>query len=605
MIGPYETPECLNVVFDDQGSAATRPGSETFNTAIVGSAPFDHAVSYNQTLFVWSGGAMWKNSGPSGTSFTMITASSGRFASGAKVGTAIYQNLLFASDGTNGPWKYSGGENFYNMGIDTPSAPTGASNGAGSIATGTYYYAISFVNSQVVEGEIGSSSAAVVLTNSSTVRVNSIPVGSSLAGVAQRFVYRAEAASGPFRKVGEINDNTTATFDDNVANGDEGKLPIEDGTKPEAFHTITLHNERLFFNKGSDRSLLRYTDFENPFVAAVENEEPINYGDGENIIAIGSQDNFVTIFKSNRTFAIATVDPADDLTWQKDEVPANIGIVGQNAFDRYDNGLLFVGKQNNKLTGLHFLSGISVAQSTDGRLRTLSISKKIEFDLLNEIADADTEDIAVKVYKNRLYLAYTRASEGSVNNRIFWLDLSRVGTDGQPGSWAPWRGINAQCFVIHSGGLFSGDSTSTGYMRHLDIATYGDSGAAINSFIWTKEIGGEKEGELDSYIKDLRELYVWHQKIGSYNMNVRLRVDGDTTDGPAFPIDLTATGSTWGNMIWGVDPWGGARTDSEVRIPIGRMLGKRFQVRFDNQNTINQGFKVHRVELGFNLRRRR
>jgi hypothetical protein len=424
-----------------------------------------------------------------------------------------------------------------------------------------------------------------------------VPVGSSLAGVNKRLIYRAESSSGPFRRVGEIADNSTTTFDDTIANGSEGTDPEEDGTAPTPFTTIELHKERLFFDDSSNRSLLRWTNFQNPFVSEAENFEPIDNGDGESIIAVATQDDILTVFKENNNTAIETQDPADETTWIKRKSPSNLGIVGPRALAYMQNGVLFVGKQNKRMTGLHVLSGLQVVETYDGRMRSQNISDKIEYDLFTGIDRSYWSNIA-------LYLAYTATGQ-TTNQKIFWLDLTRFVPPNQPGSWAPWDGVKVRGFFTHSGLLYGCDSSSTGFVRQFESGAYSDSGSAINSYFWTKEIGGENDGQLDSYVKDMREAYVWHARLGNYNMNLRYRVDGDSGSGIAFAVSLNPGGSTWGSMIWGVDPWGGQRTDYETRISLGRVQGKRFQFRFDNQATVNQGFKVHRLEVGMNLRRRR
>lgn len=603
-IGPYESPDCLNVSFDDDGSVQTRKGSAIYNTTLVGSNPIDFGISYNNLSVIWSGGKMYHSSNTTGTTYVLVTQSSGKFSTGSHIAALVYQNVLFMSDGTNGPWKWTSGENFYNMGIDIPSAPTGVSGAAaGAIQPGTYYYAVSFVNTQVVEGEIGSTSAGVTLAATANINLSQIPVGSTLAGVNERFIYRAAATSGPFRKVGTISDNTTTTFTDSTAVGSEGKNPILDGSKPTPFKTAVLHKERIFFDDSSNRSLLRYTEFGNPYISEATSFEPINNGDGEDIVAIASQDDVVVSFKKNKAVGIITVDPSDDTTWNKQDIAANLGIVGPKAFAPMQNGLIFVGRQNNKITGFHILNGLNVIDTNDGRLRSVSISERIEPELLENIVSTYWPEMFLSVFENRLLMSYTRS--GTTNNKIMWLDLNRIGSEGQPGSWAPWSGINAKCFFSHNGAFYSGDSTSTGFVRALNQATYADSGTAINSYFWTKQIGGEEDGSLDGYIKDLRELYVWRGMLGAYNMNVRYRVDGDSGAGTAFQVDLTQSSSLWGTAIWGTSIWGGARDEFEIRIPIGRVQGRRFQIGFDNQNALNQGFKVHRAELGMNLRRPR
>jgi hypothetical protein len=603
-IAPEESPDCLNVDFEVDGSVRTRDGTAIFNTTTVGTATVDGAISYNSQMIIWANGRLWRNSSVSGTTFTVVTSSSGHYQTGTAVAAVVHQNVLFSSDGVNGPWKYTGSENFYNMGIDKPSAPTGASTGAGSIATGTYYYAVSFLNSQVVEGEIGSVSAGIAVTTSATIQVSQIPIGSALAGTNARLIYRSDAASGPFRKVGQINDNVTTTFSDTVTNGGEGKFNILDASKPKAFNTITLHQERLFFDDFDDSTFVRYTDFQNPYVSEALNLEPMNQGDGFPIQAVSSQDNFLSVFKKNKIFTFETVDPSDDLTWIKRELPGNIGIVGRRAFAKVTNGTAFMGLQNGRISGVHLLQGIRLVETSDGRLRSLLISDKVEPEILNNTVSTLWDKICMNVFENKLFVAYARTG-ASQNNRILWLDLARVGTEGQPGSWAPWDGINCAIIFQHDGILYWGDSTSTGFVRKFNAGTYSDSGSAINSYFLTKQIGGEENGSLDSYVKNLREIFVWYAKLGGYTMGMSVRMDGDSGNGISYNVDLSQSASLWGGSTWGGTVWTATRVDFESRVIIEGLQGKRFQVKFHNNNTVGQGFKVHRLELGMILRRKR
>jgi len=595
-IEEQESPDCLNVVFDDSGSAETRPGSEKFNTQLIGSHKIDGLASYNGTMVAWAGGSMYR---ASGTTFVTVPSAQGKYASGAKVASVVYQGILFSSDGTNGPWKYENESSFYNMGIDTPSATTGSGTSAGSIQAGTYYYTVSFVNSQAVEGQVGSVSAGVTIAVTSTIGLTDIPVGSSLAGVNNRRVYRSTNVSGPFRRIGSITDNTTTTFADTVAPGAEGVDAIEDGTKPTPFTTITLHKERLFFDDSSNRSLLRYTNFENPFVSEVENFEPLNNRDGETIICVVSHDDIVTAFKDNDNYQILTEDPTDAATWSVINNPSNLGIVGARAFALSENGCLFIGRQNNKLTGLHFLSGLIVDNTSDTKLRTKNLSEKVEPDLI-ALPRTYWPDIAMELFENRLYIACTTGTD-TFNKHIYWLDLNRLGTKGQPGSWSKWTGIESSQFISHSGNFYAGTSNITGFVHKLLTTTYNDAGAAINSYWFSKQLGGD-ELDLESFKKDFRELYVWHEKLGDYNMNVRYRIDGDLGAGDVFTINLNPLPSVWGTMIWGVGIWSANVDDKEERFRVGRTKGHRIQLRFDNQNTVNQGFKVHQFKIGMNVR---
>jgi hypothetical protein len=360
----------------------------------------------------------------------------------------------------------------------------------------------------------------------------------------------------------------------------------------------------LFFDDSSDRSLLRWTDLGNPFVSAAENFEPLDNLDGEVILAVVAQDDFVNSFKANNNYSIETIDPADETQWIIRKSTSSLGIVGPRALTQVDNGIIFVGRRNNKITGLHFLTGIQVVESFQGRLRTENISEKVEFDFLTDMPSIYWSNMAMGTFENRLYMAYTELGDTS-NKSILWFDLNALVPGEQPGSYSKWTGINSSVFATHNGLFYAGGSQPTGFVYQLNSGSFSDSGVAINSYFWTKEIGGEDDGSLDSYIKDFRELYIWHSKPGDYFMTVRVRTDGSTGAGTASNIDLSGASGLWGALVWGSGLWGSSRTDFETRIPIGKLLGKRLQIRFDNQNTVGQSFKVHRVELGMNLRRRR
>lgn len=596
-IGITESPDALNVVFDDEGSVATRQGSTLFNTQAVGSAPIDGISSYNGSMIIWHGGDMYR---ASGTTFVTIASAQNQFASGAAVAHIVYQNLLFCSDGTNGAYKYDGSA-FRQMGIAIPSAPTAASDGAGNVETGSYNYRISNLNTQAVEGEAGSMSVTVTLATTAAVTISGIPTAPVSHGIDARYIYRASVPTGPYRFVGSIADNTTTTFADSVGatTWAVAAQAIEDGTAPTPFTTIAQHREVLFFDDSSERTLLRYTESGNPFVSKAANFRPLNKGDKSDIVRIDVQDNLVTTLKDNSTWLLDMVDPADPLTWVITKSPSNYGIVGMQAATLIPNGLLFVGKQNGKVTGLHVLSGFQVLETADSKLRTRSISEKIEDNILSFPSNLWSK-ISLGTFQNRIYMLCAISGD-TKNDHIYWFDINRIGSEGQPGSYSLWDGISGSVISQHEGDLYIGSSDSIGQIYKIEDGTYNDRGSAINSYFWTKEFGGKEV--IESWIKDFRKFNLWYAKTGSWNMGVRYRKDGDSSDGNEILVDLTPGGSLWDTAIWGLDEWGGAQTDNETQHSFGTLLGRRLQMRFDNQDTANQYFKVHRLELLMNLRR--
>lgn len=598
-IATNESPDLLNVVFTDQGSVETRQGTTLFNTQAVGSHVIDGQAAFNGTMVVWAGGDMFRMSNTTGVT---IPSAQSQFASGTKIAHTIYQNLLIFSDGTNGPYKYDG-TGFYQLGIQVPSAPTAASNAGGDVEAGTYYYRVSFINSQVVEGEAGSASAGITIGGAASITVANIPVGEASHGVDARNVYRASDTAGTYRFVGTISDNATTTFTDSVSAASwlVGAASIDDGTAPTPFTTVKEHKERLFFDDSSERTLIRYTELSNPFLSPVANFEPISKGDKSNITLIDEQDDFVTIFKDNSIWLWDLVDPSDVTTWLKIKSPSNYGIVGPRAATKVENGLLFMGKRNGRITGLHMLTGLNVIETADQKLRTRSVSEKIETDIL-AFPSTYWPDIEMMTYNNKVYIACAISGDTS-NDHMYWFDINRLGSDGQPGSYSLWDGIPVNTLVEFNGGLYAGTSEATGEIFELEDGTYNDRGSAINSYWWSKELGGNTN--LQRWIKDWRFLTLWYELVGAWPMNLRYRADGDMSDGDVINVSLTPGGALWDTAVWGTDTWGGGRKDFESDHSLGTLLGRRVQFRVDNQNTADQYFRVHSLQSRGHLRRQR
>lgn len=595
-IGPYDSPDCLNVVFDAQGSVSTRDGSALFNTAAIGSFVIDGMTAFNNTMIAWAGGSMWRSSG---TTFVTVASAQSVFVQGNKIAQTQYQNLLFMSDGVV-KYKYDG-TGFFQMGIAIPGAAASSGTSAGNIAAGTYYYKIAYVNSQAVEGELGTVSSATTLAASAIIGVTAIPVGATSAGVNQRYVYRSNSGTaGVFKRVGTVPDNTTTTFADTTAVGAEGTTGVTDGTAPTAFTTIALHKERLFFDDSSDRSLLRYTEYTNPFISEALNFRRLNTKSGRVITAIGIQQDIVCAFMDDdETWVMDLVDASDDTTWEGPlKSPVNYGIAGPRAFVNIPDGILFVGKRDGKLTGIHIISGTKLVQTADRLLHSEQVAKNIET-TIKGLPSGGWSSIAMDSFNNQIFMA-ARYGTDTENAHIFWFDINRASDDGDPGSWSLWDGISASCFAVFNGNFYFGRSTATGFILKLFAGAYNDNGTAINSYWWSRLEGFGNDGE--SYVKDFRRAQVWYARLGAWFMRFKWRIDGDAGVGNSYNIDLTPLGMVWGTGVWGTSTWGGGAVETDKMVSLANSLGRRIQIGFDNQNTLTQGFKVHRLKIKANLR---
>ena len=600
-IGPYDSPDCLNVVFDSQGSVATRDGSVLFNTQAIGSFAIDGLASFNGTMVAWAGGTMWR---ASGTTFVTIGSAQSVFTPGNKVSFVQYQNLLFNSDGLV-RYKYDGA-GFFQMGIAIPTQAVSAASGANGLVTGSVNYKVAFFNTQAVEGQLGTGSTTLTLSASAIVGLSSVPVGATSHGVNGRFIYRSNSGSaGVFKRVGTINDNTTTTFSDNTAIGSEGTTGQTDGTAPTPFTTIALHKERLFFDDSSDRSILRYTEYTNPFVSEALSFKRINTKSGRNITAIGIQQDVVTSFMDDDDTWIVDMgeDPSDDTTWAEPfRSPSNFGIAGPRAFVNIPNAILFVGKRDGKLTGFHIISGTEVVQTADRLLHSEQAAKNIE-NTIKALPSTGWANIAMDSFNNQILVGTQYGADAS-NAHAFWFDINRVSDDGDPGSWSLWSGITPAAFVVHNGAFYYGTSTATGFVHKLfPGAIYSDNGVAIDSYWWSRMEGFGKG--LESIVKDFRRTHIWYALLGNWIMRFKWRIDGDMGVGTTYDVDLNPGGSLWNNFTWGNANWGGGATDRDLPISLGSSLGRRIQQGVDNANTVGRAFKLHRFITDANLRGRR
>lgn len=150
-----ESPSCLNVIFGN-GSVETRPGSLKVNTAAVSTHACDglytlHNSSGSEKLTAWFNGSLYYLSGT-----TFIQASVSSFTAGVRVAAAEYENHLFFGNGSAIPMRYNGTD-FVRHGIYPPTSTMSAgSNASGiSLPTGNYMYRATYVNTNLVESDLG------------------------------------------------------------------------------------------------------------------------------------------------------------------------------------------------------------------------------------------------------------------------------------------------------------------------------------------------------------------------------------------------------------------------------------------------------------------
>lgn len=107
----------------------------------------------------------------------------------------------------------------------TPTAPTAVDAATSGNLTGTIEYAVTFMTA-LGETAVGAASTALSLS-ASQATLSAIPIGGP--GTTGRSIYRSKNG-GSWQFVHLVNDNTTAIYTDNVADGLLGGLPPDTST---------------------------------------------------------------------------------------------------------------------------------------------------------------------------------------------------------------------------------------------------------------------------------------------------------------------------------------------------------------------------------------
>lgn len=604
-----ESPDCLNVSFED-GAVETRAGSTKVNTASVGSFVghglyTKHDRSGAESMCAWWNGTLYVMSG---TSFHAIASSVSIFTAGVRVAASEYENYIFFGNGGTLPYKYAAGD-FTRHGVYPPaSAPTLASNSTGALSAGTYVYKVTYVNTALVEGDLGpESNSFVVSAGGGQINLTSVPTGAQSYGVARRKIYRAYVSAPTFSLVTTINDNSTTTYTDNTANNLLGASAPTDAGVPPLYSTIINHQNRLFCNDTANPQLVWYSELDTPYTFKSTSFIRVGDDSGDLVRCFGIHDNGLVVFTDASAYLIymPSEDPTD---WVRVKLRTSYGSKSPFGFFSYNNKLMHPAMQNSKLVGFAALSGDAV--EPEATLLTVTAagsdmkSDRIEPDVF-EIQSTAYDHISSIVYKNRAYISVTYGSSATANNRVYIFDFSRSNlAKKQEASWVPWTGINAEQFCVFGGNLYYISSTANGFVYRADReGVYSDDSSAIDSYLWTKEYAGQPGHE--QFVKDFRYVNILYEKSGAYFMDLTYRVDSDRGSGSTVSINLNPGGSLWGTMVWGVDNWGGGNNQGEERIYLGQLRGKRIQFKFANQNTADQKFKVIGMQIAYNLKGRR
>jgi hypothetical protein len=595
-----ESPDCANVVFDD-GAVETRGGTTKINTTAVGSfvcdgiyTRHDNVNNNAETMVAWFNGSLHYMAT---TTFVTVPSAMSIYTAGNRVYAAEYENYMFFGNGGNTPYKYNGA--FTRHGIPAPTTTmTVATAATGTALTGGYYYAITYVNSGLVEGDISPLTTTITVAGQN-IALTAIPTAPVSFGVNTKYLYRTVAGGTSLKRVATLN-NSVTSYDDAIADSALGVTAPTDQGEPPNYSAVIYHQGRLFAIDPVENVVV-YSEIGNPYVFKALSFEII--GDNTADIPVGLEiyDNSLVVLCRRNPWIIymPTTDASD---WSVQRVRATYGTYSPFASFRYENKVLYGAVQNDKFVGFAAIQGQTISPSatilTSSALSSDLQSNTVEPDIY-QIQESYMKNISSIVFQNKAYISCTYGDGSTTNNRIYVFDFGAGRLDKkQTTSWVPWTGINAAQFTVYNGRLYYASSTANGHIYQMNTSTYNDDGTAINSYYWTKEFSG-LPGEENIY-KDFRYCQVFFEKSGDYFMNFAYKVDSDLGSGNVNQIDLDPGGSLWNTMVWGRDLWGGGSSEGEERAFVAPARGKRIQFMFSNQNTVNQKFKVVGLNFAYN-----
>jgi hypothetical protein len=576
-----ESPDLLNVEFDDLGAVATRNGISKVNSSAASGA-FDLLHSYRKS----SGAELVAVYGDvnllTGTAIVAVSGSTGMFSAGVRVHAENCQNYLFLGNGT-AKYKFNGTD-FTLWGV--PTATTAFITALSDVATAVcnvvsagidIAYRIALINSTNVESPATLVKTHTVTDGSAAVKINFNDSPASH-GVNYVAVYRNDylltAGTESVGYVLDRHETLTEARDTNIAD-----------RRPPAIN-IFLYHVGYMFGATEYSTNIYYSEINTPEAWPSDHYIRVGDGDGYTIRAIAIYNNGLVIAKEDgngngKVFVLYMPDSEPD-NWSLSELDLAYGSISPKAICRFSNFLMLLNK-----------NGIfDISQAQMGVMNSTALSWEIEPDVQSFVSTYLTGAVAV-MFKNKVWVSVPYSS-GTSNNRIYQYDFVR-GRDQIAGAWGRHSGIGMKDLCVHAGILYG-----AGYDGHIYKLDYGtdDDGSAIESYFKTMHIHG-KEQHRDN-TKVWRYALVTLDTSGNWNVDVSWNSDYGADVIGTYSCNVDNGATLWGTMIWGSSRWGGSSGQKVFKIPLN-IVSKSIQLKIGT-NAAGQYFKLYKISLHYSLR---
>jgi len=321
-----------------------------------------------------------------------------------------------------------------------------------------YQYKVGFYNSTTGLYSYSTAKSNPILTGANVYNITLTDIPLGVSGVTSRFIYRTEGgidqatveADTSYFKVAEINDNTTTTYDDAIADATISADPAPTWALASAGSNVTppkgafpcIHDEKLFIGGNSTYpSEIYWSDTYNPDVFPSSNYEKMRIDDGDEITFVKEQAGVLTIGKTNsilRYYTKATI-------WYYQRM-STIGCPAPYSVANTPKGIVYYNR-----AGLYLFNGQYSTLISD------AVTTEIE-----DVLQSNLDNISGFYWNNEYHFAYiSETAGGSINDRVLILDFTRNAYT------LDYK--NTSCFAVFNSGddegiIYSGSSDSDGYV---------------------------------------------------------------------------------------------------------------------------------------------
>lgn len=603
-----QSPDLQNVSFEDQGAVATAKGYRKYTSTGIASANIDGLHSFykstgertllavcNRDLYAEAAGV-----------FVPVSGSTGVYSNNVDVKIETVKDFALLTDGTSVPHRYTG-DGYYTVGVDAVASHTAAATAVSNgVLSGVYQYAITGVNENGQEGLYAIITDQSASATSNEIRLSSIPIYPASAGVETKYLYRNTAgASEVYYQVTALTAAQTSYVDNNPDGDLVILMPADNRPMPKC-KFVSYYRGRVFAAGDITNPMrLYFSSINAPEEWPSTNFIDIGDGDGYPITGIRAYGNSIVIHKNDGrgqgsiwlVYVADSTGTGDPSNWYVTKSPSAYGGQSDKALAFFNNVLFFLNKNGGySFTGQDI--ALNAAHSNVGSFGVDSQTYEIENDIQN-IKNSYINKAAAINFDNLLYLAVPYGAQASGNNRIYLYDYVRASSESrETGAWSYLENVKANNFTIHEGELLFGSSGNDGHIYQF-TNDYNYDGSAIDSYYWTAALSGQENHR--DFTKVFRHVFLTVSTPGDWNMQLTYRVDFNESKDTTINVNLDGGGALWNSILWGVTPWGGSLEKRKVKIDLVGAVGKSIQFKFAT-NALNQYFKVHELELLYNLR---